>query len=354
MKLTFADAKNSRLPDSIGACADDVRFRDVLNEALERLMYEGHWHNTVQRVRFCATDGCITQPPQIATIEKVAICGQPVTLRTQWHEFMDNGWGTRNATQNCSSNSSSCSGSPWNGWCSGSDGLPRGYFPTFSDITGTNKKVILVCDLLSDVGKEVLVLGYDENGNWIRTIQDGSIQDGEIILLAQSGGTTSTNFFSAITDIQFNEARDGQTWLYELNSDTSVQRMIGVYQAFETRPNYARFYFAGIISGTSSGGSCNQTMVEALVKLNFWPVKVDTDYLCIPCLPALKDFMMALNAAENEPNAVEKVRITTAGLASAKSILNSQLQHFTGDGAVPTITVLGSSIYADNPIANLV
>lgn len=316
-------------------------------------MYEGHWHNTLIPIRFCAVDSCITQPAQVAAIEKFAVCGWPGTMRTPWYEYSQQGLGIRSPIQNNTTTGSCCSGSSV-GWCSSNEGIPRGYFPTFRDIVGTNKKVNLVCDLVSDVGKKVLVLGYDANGNWIRSNQSGTILDGELITLAQGAGTISTNFFSSVTDIQFNEDRDGQVWAYQYNNDTTIKTMIGLYQNWETRPNYLRTLFPSILSGASSNGSCNQTPVNALVKLNFWPVRVPTDFLCIPCLPALKHMIQAVNDSENEPDGVKKVQIIGAGIAAAKSVLNAQLSHFTGDGATPSIEVMGTSIYADNPIPNLV
>lgn len=358
MKVTYQDLLDSRIPAAVGSCPafpGDGRLLSLTNEGLERLMYEGHYHNTIQHVRFCATDGCITQPPQVAAIEKLAICGQPVTLRTQWHEFMQNGngvIGTRGSST--SGTGGCCSGNGYGSWCSGNTGVPRGYFCTFSDIVGINKKINLVCDLASDVGKKVLVLGYDQNLNWVRTIQNGVISDGELITLAQSAGTTSTNFFSSWTDTQLNEDRDGQVWGYEYNQDTAIKRMVSQYQAFETRPNYPRWYFEGIRSGTSSNGSCNQTLVDSIVKLNFWPVKVPTDYLCVPCLPALKEVLQSLNDAENEPDGIKKKQLIAAGIISAKATLDKQLQHFTGDGVVPSIEVMGSSIYGNDPVCNLI
>lgn len=362
MKVTYQDLLDSRIPQAIGACplVTDLRLLGLTNEGLERLMYEGKWHNTIQRVRICAVDSCITVPPQVAVLEKVAICGMPVTLRSPWFEYIGGGYGIRGGSGNNGgtpdgSAGSCCGSAGGTGWCSGGEGLPRGYFPTFSDIVGVNKKVNLVCDLVTDVGKHALLLGYDNNGNWIRTSQSGTIQDGELVAFAQSAGTTSTNFFSSLTDIQFNEARDGQVWAYEFNNDTSIRRMIGQFQAFEDRPNYARYYFPQIRTGnTNTDSTCVQTLVEAMVKLNFWKVKVATDYLCIPNIPALKEMLQALNDAENEPDGVKKKQLIASGIASAREVLDKQLDHFTGAGYVPSFEILGSSVGSLDPVMTLI
>ena len=354
LKITFSDAKNSRLPASIGACPTDLRFRDLLNEAQERLLFEGHYAGTTAPFRFCATDGCITFPPQIDTLETIAVCGVPGRLRTQWYEFLEGGWGMRTQQSGGNGSCGSCAGGGAGGGCM-AEAIDRGRFPVFGDIIGTDKKLNFTCDLLSDVGKKVLALGYDANGNWIRTVQNGVVADGEIILLAQNAGTNSVNFFSAVTDIQFNEARDGQVWGYEFNTTNSTKRMIGKYEYFETRPNYRRYLFPSIRSGTADPqtGACSQTIVQGIAKLAFIPVKNDNDYLILPCLPALKDMIGALNHAENEPDSVKKNQIILAGIQTATRTLDKQLQSETGDGPVIGINILGSSIGELDPVVPL-
>lgn len=323
-------------------------------------MYEGHWHGTTARIKFCATDGCIVLPPQVAVIEAIAVCGQPATLRTQWHEFSALGLGVRGTLWNTSdsSNTSSCCawGSNWLA-CGTNEAIWRGTVPSFSDIIAgadvAEKKLNIVCDLATDVGKEVLLLGYNSDGIWIRTMQDGTIQDGEVVTLAQSAGTTTTNTFSSLTAIQFNEERDGVCWLYEYNTDTTTKRMIGLYQAYEVRPDYPKYFMAGIRSGSNSDGSgCAQTLIEAIVKLNFTPVNNPTDYLCVPCLPAIKVYAQALSSAENEPDSVRKNQILATGLALAREILDRQAQHFVGNGNEVSITVSGSA-FVGGPIPQL-
>lgn len=320
-------------------------------------MYEGHWHSTTQFLRICAVDGCVTQPPQVAVLERVAMCGHPVTLRTQWHEWMEGGLGIRSATNSTANNSttSSCCSGGFSG-CGTNEAIFRGYFPTFDDINpaNQNKKVNLTCDLVSDVNKTVLILGYDRDGNWVRTNQGGTILDGELISLAQGAGTNSVNFYSVVTDVQLNAARDGRVWLYEWNDTASTRRMIGQYESFEDRPSYPRYFFPSIVAGTSTAGNCRQTLVEAMVKLNFWKVKVATDYLCVPCIPALKHMMEAINEAENAPDGIKKNQIISAGLTSALHVLNAQLDHFQGSGSVISMNVGGANAISLCPIEQLV
>src|SRR5215831_4435621 len=341
MRVTLADAKNSRLPSQVGSCGTDPltgqtdpRFLNLLNEAQERLVYAGMWWGLIQKWRFCATDGCIALPSQFATLEAVAVCGRPIAVRDQFYEFLENGFGIRgqNITTTTQGTISPCCGGV-SGVCGVQEALYRGHYPTFADIQPPGKQLQLVCDKLSDVGKTVLCLGYDDNNNWIRTLQNGVVSDGEVVSLSQAPGTNSVSNFSVVTDLQPPQNLDGQWWLYEFTVSGGAQRLIGQYQYFDVRPTFARYFFPAILPTVGQPpGSCSQILVEALVKLEFIPAKRDTDYLIIGNLPALKELMMALQKAEDEPDALRKVQIVSAGTTVAKQILDLQLDHYLGSG----------------------
>jgi len=322
MRTTLADIRASRIPESVNCTPTDSRILQYINEATERLLLQGHWWGTTAKYAINVTSGSITLPRQIATIEKVAVSNQPIPVRDFWYEWLENGLGTRETT----SGTDEC--------------LFQGRWPTISDIVPTGKQVNLICDVVADVGKEVLILGYDDSGNWIRTEQDGVMADGEVIALAQTPGTNSTHNFSSVTDIQAPDDLDGQWWLYEYDTDTDAVRMIGEYDYDETRPSFARYLIPSLGSGT--------TLVEALVKLDFIPVRVDTDYLLIGNIPALKHMCMAIKAEEDK-------EYKTALLLEAKALkaLNDELSHYLGDGRTPSINVVGSGAVTGEPIETL-
>ncbi len=328
-RLTLADVKNSRVPSSVNIPPSDPRLVEYVNEATQRLLKAGKWWGTYGRYRLCATAGLITFPRQIATIEAVALCGRPIPVHDMWYEFLENGWGTRKD----------------------GDGICecdyRGRFPVFSDIIGTDKKVRLVCDVGTDIGKTVLVLGYDANGNWIRTTQGGVLLDGEVVVLAQTPGTLSVNLFSAVTDIQVQQPMDGQWWLYEYDTTLLTQRLIGQYQYDDNRPSFARYLFPSIRN--CSSGNCTSTLVEAICKLDFIPVVRDTDYVIIGDIMALKFACMASKAAEEERYSDE-----TSLMNKAVQELENELDHYLGSGRRIGINVVGSSIGQVDPIPTLI
>lgn len=327
---------------------NDPRLLQFCNEATQRLLIEGKWFGTVARYNICAASSCITLPRGIATIEAVNVCGRPVPLRNFWYEFLANGLGTRESQ----TSSGGCCSNGWPGGFGMSESIYRGMFPTFMDITGMTSKVNFVCDLSADAGNEVTVFGYDQNGNWIRTMQNGVYADGEVLTLAQSSGAISVNYFSVVTGVQFQDAMSGQSWLYGYDTSTSpaTMTMLGHYQYDETNPSYRRYYFPAICSSQNSSGGCNATKVEILGKQEFMPVKVPSDYLIIGNLPALKEMMLACKKAENEADSVKANQIIALGIQTATKILDSELDHEEGSGAVLGMTIVGSSIGSNEPI----
>lgn len=349
MRTTFADAQNSSIPDDIGICGTEPRFLKICNEAIQRLIVTGKWFGTLARYRFCAIDGCITYPQQVAAVEAIAVCGWPMKIRPMLYEFLENGWGIQNPVNQVtvSTSSGSCCGQGA-GACGVPGAIFRGRFPTFGDIIGTDKRLQLVCDRLSDVGKPVLCLGFDENLNWIRTEQSGVMADGEVVLLAQGAGTQSVHKFSSVTDLQPPDDLDGQWWLYELSTTTGNQRLIGQYEYNVTRPSMSRYFIPSILNGTQSNPpsntTCVQTLVDAAVKLDFIPIRNPTDYLLIGNLPALGEMMSAIKKARNESDSLKKNAIIMSGLAVAKSILQDELDHYQGSGQRIGLNIEGACL----------
>ena len=92
MRLTLASAKTT-VARALGMCTTDSRLIPLINEATERLLYKGKWKGTYGVYRFCTTQGCITLPRQLETVEKWALCDQPGIVRNDWYEFIEGGYG---------------------------------------------------------------------------------------------------------------------------------------------------------------------------------------------------------------------------------------------------------------------
>ncbi len=356
MRKNVFSYKASRIPAVLGVCPDDAKFLQWLNEADESLLHGGLWWSTYAKFRICADNGCITLPPQLAGIEVAAQCGVPIPVHDQWFEFMENGWGTRN------SNLNNCAGATGSGCACGTNfgcGLQeadhRGYYPAFSEIRGGTsshpKKITFICDVTADVGATVTVMGYDGNGNWIRT-NPGTWQDGETIALAQSPGTTSSSIFSSVTAIRFTAPRKGQVWLYEYDTVATTQRLIGHYQYFETMPSYPRYFIPSICNTSSGSNSCNSTLIEIIAKLDHLPLVLDSDYPVIQSEPAMKLEMMSklkFERAVSTADYSEALAFHTSAIAA----LESQLDHYLGSGRRMGLNIVGDTLARNSPIETL-
>ena len=374
--LTLNDVYNSRIPAALGLCAPDARIAAYVNEAQQRAMMKGLWFGTVAKFRIAAYDGILTMPPVLDTIESVAINHVPVQYHDLLYEFLEYGFGTRSRDQVGTNAGSSLAGTT--GVCGLPEANYRGSFPTFRDLTlnSNAKKVVAVCDLAADVTAAVkmTVLGYDANGNWIRTLQGAAYADGEVIALAQSPGTTSVNTFSSITGIQFSSQRSGQCWLYELDTVTNIQTLTGWYQWFETNPSYGRWLFPSIaadpatfstpngwqqkwtqaqIPAPASGATFVPTLVEVIGKRAFIPVSLPSDYLLIQNIPALKLMCQSLKKQEDgvsQADLGEAVGYSTMAIKE----LDDQLDTMLGSGRRIGLTVTGSGGPDGTPIETFV
>lgn len=276
----------------LGYCGDNPNLLPLVNEGC-RLLWNAidSIHHTAL-YRFRVGDSCcgarfITWPYEIETIESMRVCNGLVPVKNTYYEFIHNGLGNIQYQGD---------------WVNYGVGYGNGRFrmlgdreevPTYEDIRGTAKKLKAVNSLPADDGTQVLLLGYDDNNQWIRTLQSGIYKDGELLTLNASSPPTSTNYFSSIKGVQFSVTpRNGAIYLIEVNTIDSSERTISEYQYNEQNPVYRR----SILSGTQFSKCIS---VDALVRLRFVDVIYDTDYLQIGNLGAIKTILLALQKREN-------------------------------------------------------
>jgi hypothetical protein len=317
MRATVNDAIAERIPTALNLKSTDSRFYSYLNIATRRLLYRGKYWGTYARYKLPASSQIFTLPPYLDTVERIAISRLPTPLRDLPWEFLETGWGTRDDTQPNGSGLSEV--------------LYRGNFPTSSDIT-TPGVLTVKCDFVTDVGKIVTILGYDNNGNWVRRQVSGVYYDGEQVALAQGAGTNTATLFAQVTDILAPANLDGQWWLYQ------ATQLLGNYQYWDTKPSWKR-YLIPFLDSTN-------TFIEIVGKKAFIPVKYPTDFLVIGNMAALRLGCMAVKAEEE----------TMIGMASllwnggmdkdgnqvigAIQEMDNELSHHLGDGVQRSIEVL--------------
>lgn len=321
--LRLKDLRQSRIPETIGVCASDGgKFIDVVNEAQQRLIFAGgetgwwgSWVKTVFAVDSHA-DPFITLPRSIARLINMDVCRRPVNIQNQFYEFLEFGIGLQ-PLGTCGTGAKNCNLL---------ETYDRGLVPTFTDMTPNRRLRFYITDA-ADVGRRVLVQGT-ANGQTVYSLDGIDEVTGIYLGFAQPFVDTPFNF-DTLTGLQ-KDFTVGQVRVYEYNPSTGSQRLISTMEPSEEVPGYRRYFLNGLPANCCNVTGTDNTIVQvsAMAKLAIIPVAVDSDYLVIQNLAALKEECQAVRFGEND----DSLSAQQAGLRHSKAIrlLNGELIHHLG------------------------
>lgn len=334
-RLTLATLKGSRLPDQLGKCSTSQDFIDILNEAERRLMQRGTWWGTLQDYHICTTaNGCLTWPRQVASIESISVNDSPIPIRNGWFEYLEGGYGAQSTCNSCEIQL-----------------LERGRAVTFEDITSITDTYLEVYSVeTEDANARVLLQGYDENGNWITSIDNGIPIDGEYVALSQVA-TSSVSKFSSIVGIQ-KPVTNGEIYLQQVSATAGTQ-VIGYYERDETNPEYRRSMIPGL--GKMPAMNCTdgstpitvRRSVRAMVKLDHIDVSRDIDWFVIRNEAAFKLACQAIKFEDANQHGK-----AVGAWALAEETLRKELEHFEGIGNVEPLRINGET-WGAGSVANV-
>lgn len=248
-------------------------------------MNRGDWWGTVEHINLCVYNSCLVWPRYVGTVLAVNLCGQAQKVMNNWYEFMP------------LSRQDFCSGGfGWSGSsCSGNTAVVNdGTSPVFNPIAcNAPKYVRAYLGTREDAGKKTRIFGIDENGQTIRTQNtDLTWTDGVELTLPNPDVTNFVSTSFKVREI-FRITKDetqGVLRYYQFDADNNVLLDLVILEPTELSPMFRRSRLP-----TRCGGGCNGlTSVEALVKLEFIPVKYPTDLVLISNLDALADMMLAV------------------------------------------------------------
>lgn len=305
-------------------CGTHSDLLGYTNEAIEEFWSMGDWVGKNQRYKIrvtmdCHNRRCITWPRQIETIEMVSVCNNPIGVRTQYFEFIENGPSQLGA---------GC-GYPLVG--------DRSEVVLNHDLSGDPKRVKVYTERIETAG-QILLLGVDENGNWVRTQDgDGAWVDGEYLDLTATPAT-STKYFAppGPTGIQFTSTpRNGNVYLYSLD-DAAEEIQLATYDYAVETPVMRRSIFTGFGNGrVNADEEARCHCVTVLAKTRFMPVRFDTDYPQISNVAALKSMLQYIYKRDNgKPQEAEYYK------QEAINILNNELKQYNGYGAKKVLPFL--------------
>lgn len=321
-RLTYGNVKGT-IGAVLNLCTTDTRLMSIVNQAQERLLYKGKYVGTYGRYRVCINESCITLPRQLETVEAIAICDRPGTVRGEWFEFLDAGPGVLKETNDI-----------------GDQIVDRGEACAFDDVRGSFKRLAVYTSLPEAAGAVINLQYYDENGEFVRTSYGGQWIEGENVALAAAGGYSyATKLVASLGLVRVvKPVTNGVIRLYEYDTVNLTYKPLGYYEPDETVPVYRRYMIPNMasIAGT---GDCTTASVTLMGKMRFIPVSKDADFLMINSIGALK--LMCQAVQKEEFNLWQEA---TAYEANALRLLDEQLKHYKGDGEIQPIAWLNNEI----------
>ena len=337
MKTTLGDAKAEiDISESTGiASCDTTRFVPLLNEGQSYLADKGKWWGTYRRLYVCVTGGCITWPAPVANPEGFRLCNEGIPILNLWYEFQN---------QVPTPDPSSSSG------CGPGVLLDRPTSPLHTDAT-VSGVIRLYPASASDVGKRVLLQGIDANtGAIIRTQYGSTYVNGEYVALESPFATSTFTFAHPGPSGVQKPVTNGLVSAYVVSPSTGDETKIAEWGPSERNPDYRRSLILNFPhstetccnadNGFQNPPTCLGITAESIVRMEVTKAAVDSDWLFIGNLQALRHGMVAVQlrrkgnyqAAEIETQ--EALRILRAELQkySPKATMRVNMRpHGTSD-----------------------
>lgn len=303
--LTFGQAKTSiELANVSGVCGSSDAFRSYLNKAVRMLMTRGNFWGTVQLMRFCVYNECLTWPRQVGTILAVNTCGQPVNVWNNWFQFAHIG-----GMRDISSAGFSIDGCN----CRGDLNMEnQGTTPVYFQVPcGNEFYVRSYPSVRADIGKKVTIFGIDSNGQVVQTKNsDGVWRDGETIVNALPFVSTTKRYREITRVVRDKTSAPGRLYYYDPDND--VLRDCAVYDPTDMAPDFRFTKIPGLLRSRSVTCANGARQVSALVKLQFIPVENDNDLVLISNLDALGNMIQGIRKSDGGDSAGGETDVSRA------------------------------------------
>lgn len=315
------DLRMSRAAQAVGLCKADLsRIADMANSAQRRLLLdrsagdEGWWGTWAEMAFSVSTSNpYITTPRDVARLEQVVICNEPVLVHNQFFEYIQLGNGRLPKT---------CRGDCYKPLSV----LSRNTVPTFADLSGKPRTIRMYpTDPLDYDNKRVLIQGTDTADVPI-TSMDGRYQIKGIYSTLGTPFIDTTVEFNSITGIQ-KDMTYGQVQIFEVDPATGTQNLILIMEPTEQTAWYRRYYLSNLPS-KCCGGTTGTVEVRAIVKLDLIPATADQDYLLIGNIEALIHEMQAIRYSEMD--SADARENESYHHAEAVRLLIGESQHYLG------------------------
>ena len=259
----------------------DGRLKDIFNTVSEILFSEGQMPWNYAIVNLSVFDDRVVLPSYFDSVAGVANAFQPILLANRWYEFSHSGPGPQLA-EACHK---------WTNTL-----IDRGFSPIARQPAEKTafplRARTQVDEAVGGANPTMRILGFDGNGDWIRSLEDGTWVDGvELELNASADYTQTVVSFSRIYSIVKPITR-GRITLSWYDSAQGVELAAGEL-LHDTEVSSFRVY------SLPAATVAVENQLQLLVHTRFRPVVNDDDVPQIDCFPALRYGFMAYAKEES-------------------------------------------------------
>ena len=322
-RTRLQDCRNSRLPQLVGLCQDNVPgIARYVNTAQRRLIYAPEaisdgWWGTWAEMAFAVNQDnpYITAPRSVARLMYVNWCDRYIPLQNQFWEYMTFGNGRLpKRFANC---------------CNSflSQTLARNNAVTFTDLSSPPQYIRVRITDATDVGKRALIGGTDNNDAVIYT-QDGLNKAIGVYVPFDTPFVTTTYQFNTISGIQ-KDVTNGDVQFYQVDPTSGDEVLLLTMEPSETTASYRRYYLSALPrSCCPPPNSTGSVSVTAICKLDLSPVTYDQEWCLIQNIEAITEECQSVRYSEMDTPSAKQMAAERH--AQAIRLLNGELQHFMG------------------------
>lgn len=327
----------------LGRCIGDIpALCGMLNASTERLLFdplqpEEGWWGTWLKMVFNVSCGqpFITLPRGFSRVILMDVCRRPTPVQNGFYEFLEFGRGLQEP-------------GPYRGqfaWDRRLQAYDRDTVNTLAPLLGTPQFIQVFPTDPRDQGKTVIVQGSDQNGMNIMSTDPVTNQtiSGEIVTLNFPFSVTKNQFLGGIDGIE-KDPTYGPVTFFQQDAASGKVNPLSQMEPSETSAAYRTYLVQGLDHGQCCQSPPTQRQVTAMCKVEFTPVSSDSDYLVIPCVPALLSECEAIRF-ESMDNA-KVVALAAPKHQKALQLLFGQLDHYLGNQK-PAIRI---SLFGSDPL----
>ncbi len=344
-QYTVADARGwKRIQDVARDCSTSTDYVNKINSVTRMLMKRGNWWGVEILMRLCVHGCRIAWPKYVGTVTGLRFCcfGQ-LEIQNGWYGIL----GPMGSSGAYAAGYGAYSGIGFGGWIAPTlfDGNTS---PVHTQITGNTGHFIRYSVVkANDYGKKIRIYGTKFGGQPLQELDANGVWQNGITLTAQNPFAQSTDLVTRIDQV-VREKTEGMTYLYEFDGVQNKQLQLAVYEPNETNPQYRISNVTGFnqIRGNEDANGQKTWTVDAMVKLQYFPVENDRDFLYVGDEDALAFGIQSLNADnDNDPAMAETYFAKAIRELNFESRDRNPAQTF-----VVKSRMLGSCTIISNPI----